>query len=319
MRGAVGTAVSVTAALASGTPAPAASAGSSYPNIVFILVDDLGESGVAFNNPHVLGPRVRELREEGLLLSRHYVYKYCSPTRGSMLTGRYPWRLGSMRSNFIPWSRPDGLRPDFDLLPQRLGGGRRVEHRRRPRRRRADRRHDRRDGQLLRHRELRRHAPRRGGQLRRLRGENWRRRQRVSVRDARSGRMPPSALCTAVLYYSFNLIILTLCQCQEGTIVQSCVQLMLRVLCRCAITAITTRATRIHVLMLCALPSQPCKWIVRIFVSCWSRSSRVGEAQGNRGRGRGTLSLQRLHRRWELRGRRCRRKRLRHGRRETIK
>ena len=40
-----------------------------------------------------------------------------------MLTGRYPWRLGSMRSNFIPWSRPDGLRPDFDLLPRRLGGG----------------------------------------------------------------------------------------------------------------------------------------------------------------------------------------------------
>ena len=120
MRGAVGTAVSVAAALASGTPTPAAAAGSSYPNIVFILVDDLGESGVAFNNPHVLGPRVRELREEGLLLSRHYVYKYCSPTRGSMLTGRYPWRLGSMRSNFIPWSRPDGLRPDFDLLPQRL-------------------------------------------------------------------------------------------------------------------------------------------------------------------------------------------------------
>ena len=77
MRGAVGTAVSVTAALASGTPIPAAAAGSSYPNIVFILVDDLGESGVAFNNPHVLGPRVRELRElreEGLLLSRHYVY-----------------------------------------------------------------------------------------------------------------------------------------------------------------------------------------------------------------------------------------------------
>ena len=167
---------------------------------MFILVDDLGESGVAFNNPHVLGPRVRELREEGLLLSRHYVYKYCSPTRGSMLTGRYPWRPGSMRSNFIPWSRSGGLRPDFDLLPQRLGGGRRVEHRRRPRRRRAERWHGRRDGQLLRHRELRRHAPRRGGQLRRLRGENRRRRQRVSVRDARSGRMPPSALYTAVLF-----------------------------------------------------------------------------------------------------------------------
>ena len=184
MRGAIGSAVlSVTAALASGAPAPASAAGSSYPNIVFILVDDLGESGVAFNNPHVLGPRVRELREEGLLLSRHYVYKYCFPPRGSMLTGRYPWRLGSKRSNFIPWSRPDGLRPDFfDLLPQRLPGStRRVERRRRPRRRRADRRHGRRDGLLRGHRELRRHAPRRGEQLRlqRLRGEPRRRRQRV--------------------------------------------------------------------------------------------------------------------------------------------
>ena len=79
MRGAVGTAVSVTS-LASGTPAPAASAGSSYPNIVFILV---AESGVAFNNPHVLGPCVRELRKKSLLLSRHYVYKYCSPTRAA--------------------------------------------------------------------------------------------------------------------------------------------------------------------------------------------------------------------------------------------
>ena len=68
-----------------------------------ILVDDLGHSGVAFNNPNVLGPRVTELRNEGLLLSSSYVYKFCSPTRGSLLSGRYPFRTGNTRSNFIPW------------------------------------------------------------------------------------------------------------------------------------------------------------------------------------------------------------------------
>ena len=89
-------------------------------NIVMILVDDLGHGGIESNNPYVLGPRVTELQHEGLYLSRHYVYKFCSPTRGSFLSGRYPYRLGNTRSNFIPWSRPDGLNTNFETLPLRL-------------------------------------------------------------------------------------------------------------------------------------------------------------------------------------------------------
>lgn len=83
--------------------------------------DDLGHGGIQSNNPLVKGPRVDELRDEGLYLSRHYVYKFCSPTRGSFLSGRYPFRTGNTRSNFIPWSRPDGLELGFDTLPLRLG------------------------------------------------------------------------------------------------------------------------------------------------------------------------------------------------------
>ena len=89
-------------------------------NIVMILVDDLGYAGIEANNPYVLGPRVTELKHQGLYLSRHYVYKFCSPTRGSFLSGRYPYRLGNTRSNFIPWSRPDGLNTNFETLPLRL-------------------------------------------------------------------------------------------------------------------------------------------------------------------------------------------------------
>ena len=63
------------------------------PNIVIILVDDLGMSGIESNNPFIKGPAVTELREDGLYMQRHYVYKFCSPTRGSLLSSRYPFRL----------------------------------------------------------------------------------------------------------------------------------------------------------------------------------------------------------------------------------
>jgi arylsulfatase A-like enzyme len=35
-------------------------------------------------------------------------------------SGRLPYRLGNTRSNFIPWSRPDGLNLGFDTVPLRL-------------------------------------------------------------------------------------------------------------------------------------------------------------------------------------------------------
>eukprot|EP00040_Diaphanoeca_grandis_P039759 m.260069 g.260069 ORF g.260069 m.260069 type:complete len:510 (+) comp39157_c0_seq1:85-1614(+) len=95
-------------------------ANTTTPNVVFILVDDLGEAGVRMNNENLLGTKVTELKEAGIYLSRHYVYKFCSPTRGSLLSGRYPFRLGNTRSNFIPWSRPDGLNLEFNTLQLRL-------------------------------------------------------------------------------------------------------------------------------------------------------------------------------------------------------
>ena len=60
------------------------------PNIVFVLVDDLGYSDVGFHNPAIKTPNFEKLVNEGLVLGRHYVFKYCSPSRVSFLTGRWP-------------------------------------------------------------------------------------------------------------------------------------------------------------------------------------------------------------------------------------
>eukprot|EP01084_Bolivina_argentea_P174205 301750_1 len=61
------------------------------PNIIFILVDDLGWATVGYHDNEVQTPFIDDLRaNESLTLLRHYVYKYCSPTRSSFLSGRLP-------------------------------------------------------------------------------------------------------------------------------------------------------------------------------------------------------------------------------------
>ena len=63
---------------------------STKPHIVFVLVDDWGFADVSFRNPAIYSPNFQMLAETGVILDRHYVYRYCSPTRVSFLTGRWP-------------------------------------------------------------------------------------------------------------------------------------------------------------------------------------------------------------------------------------
>ena len=60
------------------------------PNLVMALADDLGFSDVGWVNPSVKTPTLDALARDGVILHRLYVFCYCSPTRGSLLTGRLP-------------------------------------------------------------------------------------------------------------------------------------------------------------------------------------------------------------------------------------
>eukprot|EP00038_Savillea_parva_P017558 m.20799 g.20799 ORF g.20799 m.20799 type:complete len:673 (+) comp3829_c0_seq1:86-2104(+) len=97
-----------------------ASAAPQKPHIVFNLVDDNGWAGVGYNNPYLNTPTLDSLAKGGLTLTAHYVYQYCAPTRGSFLTGRFPYRLAATRSNFIPWTLPDGTNLGYAMLPKKL-------------------------------------------------------------------------------------------------------------------------------------------------------------------------------------------------------
>jgi arylsulfatase A-like enzyme len=65
----------------------------SKPNIVFFLVDDLGWADVVPNNSKTFyeTPNISKLAKEGIRFTNAYAAcPVCSPTRASILTGKYP-------------------------------------------------------------------------------------------------------------------------------------------------------------------------------------------------------------------------------------
>ena len=60
------------------------------PNIVFILVDDLGWNDVSWHNTEVEMPNLDAFARSGLILEQAYSQTTCSPTRAALLTRYYP-------------------------------------------------------------------------------------------------------------------------------------------------------------------------------------------------------------------------------------
>jgi arylsulfatase A-like enzyme len=65
-----------------------------HPNIVFFLVDDLGYSDVGcYGSDYHQTPNIDKLAEEGIRFTNAYAAScVCSPTRASILSGKYPGR-----------------------------------------------------------------------------------------------------------------------------------------------------------------------------------------------------------------------------------
>ena len=66
------------------------------PNVIVIMVDDMGYGGVScFDNQHFQTPEIDRLAAEGLKLTDfHSNGSVCSPTRAALMTGRYQQRSG---------------------------------------------------------------------------------------------------------------------------------------------------------------------------------------------------------------------------------
>jgi arylsulfatase I/J len=64
------------------------------PNIVMMLVDDWGWANVGYHRDpptrEVVTPNIDSLVKEGLELNQHYAFKFCSPSRSCLMSGRLP-------------------------------------------------------------------------------------------------------------------------------------------------------------------------------------------------------------------------------------
>ena len=67
---------------------------SSHPNVVVVLLDDMGFSDLGFLGSEIKTPSIDKLANGGLTVSNFYVYPRCSPTRAALLTGRHPHEVG---------------------------------------------------------------------------------------------------------------------------------------------------------------------------------------------------------------------------------
>jgi arylsulfatase A-like enzyme len=68
---------------------------SAIPNILMIVVDDLGYNDTsAINSSGLSTPNLEELAQQGVTFRRHYADSTCTPSRVALLTGRYPERSG---------------------------------------------------------------------------------------------------------------------------------------------------------------------------------------------------------------------------------
>ncbi len=82
------------------------------PNFLFILVDDLGYMDVGAYNPECFydTPNIDRLAAEGMKFTDGYVANpVCSPTRYSIMTGKYPTRVGA--TNWFAGNREGRFRP----------------------------------------------------------------------------------------------------------------------------------------------------------------------------------------------------------------
>ncbi len=90
------------------------------PNIIFILADDLGCMDVGCFNPKTFyeTPNIDALAKRGMRFTQAYAACcVCSPTRGSIMTGKYPPRFGI--TDFIPGAASGKLKsaPNANHLP----------------------------------------------------------------------------------------------------------------------------------------------------------------------------------------------------------
>jgi arylsulfatase A-like enzyme len=86
------------------------------PNILFIMVDDLGKEWIScYGAEDIETPNIDALAKSGMRFENAWSMPQCTPSRVTLLTGQYPWRTGWVNH----WDVPRWGVGYFDWKPRR--------------------------------------------------------------------------------------------------------------------------------------------------------------------------------------------------------
>jgi len=116
----VGAAAVLLLAAAIGAEAQVQAANPQRPNVVLIITDDVGYGDFgAYGASDIKTPNIDRLAREGVKLTDFYAAPTCTPTRASLITGRYQQRV-ALEEALPSTARDRGLLPTGRSLPQLL-------------------------------------------------------------------------------------------------------------------------------------------------------------------------------------------------------
>jgi len=111
-----------------------APAGGKKPHIWMILFDDYGWADAGWHRnytapggawvpptPEVQTPHLNSLVADGIDMDRHYVYKYCSPSRSALQSGRNPYHVNPLNAQ-PEISNPADPVSGFAAIPRNMTG-----------------------------------------------------------------------------------------------------------------------------------------------------------------------------------------------------
>lgn len=96
------------------------SASVGLPTIITIVVDDFGYTDVSYNGGLIPTPFLDELSSDGVRLDRYYTHPVCTPSRLSMLTGKYSHLSGFGSGGVILGPGPYSLPANTETMPKAL-------------------------------------------------------------------------------------------------------------------------------------------------------------------------------------------------------